>query len=121
MDKNLVKGIELIRQVDNSAAIPFLQKALEKDPTNPEILRHLGLAYFNLGNYEEALTNWKNALGINPNHHPTLWNLGNLYEIEQRYDEAFKAYRQAAVVAKESSNLVKAKRYKEWAARVKKG
>ena len=34
--------------------------------------------------------------------------------------EAIKAYKQAAVVAKESSNPVKAKRYEEWAARIKK-
>jgi tetratricopeptide (TPR) repeat protein len=120
MDENLKKGIELIRQVDNSAAIPFLEKALENNPTNPEILGHLGLAFFNLGNYEKALEKWKNALDLDPNHHPTIWNLGNLYEIEQRYDEAYKAYKKAAVVATKSSNPVKAKRYDEWAARLKK-
>ncbi|MHA2244122.1 MAG: tetratricopeptide repeat protein [Candidatus Hodarchaeales archaeon] len=120
MNKNLEKGIVLIKQVENSAAIPFLKKALEKDHQNPEISRHLGLAYFNLGDYVEALVFWKKAIELDPNHHQTLWNLGNLHEIEQRNDEAFKAYNQAAAVAKESSNPEKATRYREWAARVKK-
>lgn len=120
MDKNLKRGIELIRQVDNTAAVLFLRKALKKDSQNPEILRHLGLAYFNLGDYEEALINWKKAIDLDPTHHPTLWNIGNLNEIEQRYDEAFQVYSQAAAVAEECSNPEKAKRYREWAARVKK-
>ena len=120
MNKNLEKGIELIKQVENSAAITFLKKALKKDLQNPEIFRHLGLAYFNLGDYEEALILWKKAIELDPKHHQTLWNLGNLHEIEQRNGEAFKAYNQAAAVAKESSNPEKAKRYREWAARVKK-
>lgn len=120
MNTNLEKGIELIRQVENSAAITFLKRELEKDPQNPEIFRHLGLAFFNLGDYGEALILWKKAIELDPTHHQTLWNLGNLHEIEHRNDEAFKAYNQAADVAKESSNPAKAKRYREWAARVKK-
>lgn len=119
MDRNLEKGIELIRQVENSAAIPFLENALNKNPQNPEIFHHLGLAYFNLGNYEEALVSWKKAIELDPTHHQTYWNLGHLHEIEQRYSDAFEAYNQAAVLAEKVSDSKKAKRYQEWAARVK--
>lgn len=56
MDKNLEKGIELIRQVENTAAISFLEKALNNDPQNPEIYRHLGLAYFN--SFLKVLIGW---------------------------------------------------------------
>ncbi|UCG02970.1 MAG: tetratricopeptide repeat protein [Candidatus Heimdallarchaeota archaeon] len=116
---NLEKGKELIRQVENSAAIPFFQEALKEDPHNPEIFRHLGLAYFNLGNYEDALLNWEKAIELDPTHHQTFWNLGHLHEIEQRYSDAFEAYSQAAIIAEEISDLKKAERYKEWAARIK--
>ncbi|MFX1508181.1 MAG: tetratricopeptide repeat protein [Promethearchaeota archaeon] len=119
MNKDLERGIELIRQVENSAAIPFLKKALEQDPHNAEILRHLGLAYFNLGNYDDALFNWEKAIEQDPTHHQTFWNIGHLHEIEQRYDDAFKVYTQAAVLAEEASDSKKALRYKEWAARIK--
>ncbi|MFX1536419.1 MAG: tetratricopeptide repeat protein [Promethearchaeota archaeon] len=120
MDKNLEKGIELIRQVENAAAISFLKKALNSDPHNPEIFRHLGLAYFNLGNYENALSNWQNAIELDPSHHQTFWNIGHLHEIERRYRDAFEAYIQATVLAEKASELKKATRYKEWAERVKK-
>ncbi|MFX0014328.1 MAG: tetratricopeptide repeat protein [Promethearchaeota archaeon] len=120
MDKNLERGIELIRAVENSAAIPYLQKALKKDPQNPEIFRHLGLAYFNLGNYIKALDNWKKAIEIDPTHHQTHWNLGQLYEIEKRYTDAYESYTQAGIAAEEASDQVKAMRYREWANRAKK-
>ncbi|MFX0123121.1 MAG: tetratricopeptide repeat protein [Candidatus Hodarchaeota archaeon] len=120
MDKDLERGIELIRQVENSDAIPFLEKAHKKHPQNAEIFRHLGLAHFNLGNYEDALLNWEKAIELDPNHHQTYWNLGHLHEIEQRYHEACEAYTQAAVIAEEVSDSKKAKRYKEWADRVRK-
>ncbi len=120
MDRNLEKGIELIKQVENSAAVTFLLKALKDDPQNPEIFQHLGLAFFNLGQYDDALSHWKKAAKLDPTHHQTLWNLGNLHEIEQRYDKAFKAYSQAAEVAEKGFHPKKAKRYYEWAARLKK-
>lgn len=119
MDSDLEKGIELIRQVENTAAIPFLERALNKQPQNPEILRHLGLAYFNLGNYTDALLNWEKAIELDPTHHQTFWNVGHLHEIEERYSDAFKAYSQAAVLAEKTSDSKKANRYKEWAIRVK--
>ncbi len=119
MDENLEKGIKLIQEVENEAAVPFLRKALKNEPKNPEIFRLLGLAYFNLGQYNEALSHWTKSIKLDPSHHQTLWNIGNLHEIEQRFDDAFKAYNQAAVVAEEESNLEKAKRYAEWAKRVK--
>ncbi|MFX1283983.1 MAG: tetratricopeptide repeat protein [Promethearchaeota archaeon] len=119
MDTNLKRGVELIKQVDNSTAIVFLLKALKKDPSNPEIFRHLGLAYFNLGNFDEALLHWKKAIELDPTHHQTIWSLGNLHEIEHRYDEAYQCYSQAAEIAKQGSYPKKAERYREWAARIK--
>ena len=119
MDKNLEKGKKLIQEVDNEAAVSFLKKALKNEPENAEIYRLLGLAFFNLGQYDEALSHWTKSIKLDPSHHQTLWNIGNLHEIEQRFNDAFKAYNKAAIVAEEESNLVKAKRYSEWAKRVK--
>jgi len=119
MDIDLERGINLIKQADNAAAVSFLLKELKKDPLNPEVFRHLGLAYFNLGNFKEALINWKKAIELDPTHHQTIWNLGNLHEIEQRNNEAFQYYSQAAEIAEEESNPKKAERYREWAKRVK--
>ncbi len=120
MDSNLKRGIELIKQVENQEAIFYFEKALETNPEDPEIHRHIGLAFFNLGNLDKALYHWKRAVQFDSSHHQTLWNLGNLYEIKQKYDLAFYLYSRAAHEAKKAGDSKKAIRYEEWAKKVKK-
>jgi Flp pilus assembly protein TadD len=118
MDKDLRKGIELIKQVENESAITFLTKALRNNPNNPEIHRHLGIAFSNLGDQKNAISHFQKALDIDPTHHQTWWNLGNIYEIKMQYNEARKAYQEAADNAV-SLDPEKAKRYQEWVQRIK--
>ena len=117
MNNELEIGIKMIKEVNNSEAIVSLQKALNKDPRNPEIHRHLGLAYFNLGHYKEALRHWKTSLELDPTHHQTWWCIGNLYESTNQNSLAFSAY-QKAVETSKVLNIIKAKRYEEWVKRV---
>jgi Flp pilus assembly protein TadD len=119
MESNLKRGIELIRKVENAEAILFFEKALETSPKDPEIHRHLGLAFFNLGNAEKALFHWKQAVELDSTHHQTLWNLGNLYEMKRRYELAFDLYSRAALEAETAGDSKKAIRYVEWAKKVK--
>ncbi|MFX0185337.1 MAG: tetratricopeptide repeat protein [Candidatus Hodarchaeota archaeon] len=118
MDKNIAKGIKLIKQVENEKAITFLSKALKDDPNNPEIHRHLGIAFTNLGDHTRAVSHLRKAVNLDPAHHQTWWNLGNIYEIENQYNEASQAYQEAANIAAKK-NPEKAKRYLEWVQRVK--
>ena len=120
MDENLKKGIELIKQVENSEAIIYLEKALASNSNEAEIHRHLGLAYNNIGNSEKTLFHWKQAVTLDPTHHQTLWSLGNLYESNQDYKMAFDLYSRATHNAKTVGDITKAKRYEEWAKKVKK-
>ncbi|MHA1215312.1 MAG: tetratricopeptide repeat protein [Candidatus Hodarchaeales archaeon] len=119
MPDYLEKAISCIRNADNLNAMEYLHKALELDKNNPEIFRNMGLAAFNLGNYQEAEKHWKKALQLDPNHHMTWWCLGNLYEGKERFYEAFEAYEEAEKSAKKQRNEDKAKRYREWKVRVK--
>ncbi|MFX0173916.1 MAG: tetratricopeptide repeat protein [Candidatus Hodarchaeota archaeon] len=118
MDKNIAKGIKLIKQVENEKAITFLLKALKNDPNNPDIHRHLGIAFANLGDHTSAVTHFRKAIHLEPAHHQTWWNLGNIYEIKKQYHEASQAYQEAANIAAKI-NPEKAKRYLEWVQRVK--
>jgi Flp pilus assembly protein TadD len=118
MDKNIAKGIKLIKQVENEKAITFLSKALKDDPSNAEIHRHLGIAFTNLGDHTSAISHFRKAIHLEPAHHQTWWNLGNIYEIEKQYNEASKAYQEAANIAA-NLNSEKAKHYLEWVQRVK--
>jgi Flp pilus assembly protein TadD len=118
MASKLRKGIELIKQVENEKAIIVLEEALELNSKNPEIHRHLAIALSNIGNHEKSINHFKKALDLDPLHHQTWWNLGYIYEMNEDYLEARKAYQEAAKVA-EQINPEKAKRYQEWSARVK--
>ncbi|MHA1967199.1 MAG: tetratricopeptide repeat protein [Candidatus Hodarchaeales archaeon] len=120
MNENLKRGIELIKEVENKEAILHLERALKTNPEDAEIYRHLGLAYFNLGDYEHALSQWEHAITLDTAHFRTLWNLAYLHEMEQRFDKAHQLYLKAAKAAEKSGNSEKAKRYNEWAKRVNK-
>lgn len=119
MDNDLKKGVEFIKQVKNSEAIVFLKKALATNPNEAEVHRHLGLAYNNIGNSEKTLFHWKQAVKLDPTHHQTLWNLGNLYDMNESYSKAFDLYTKASNAAKTVGDEVKVIRYKEWAMRTK--
>ncbi|MHA2054425.1 MAG: tetratricopeptide repeat protein [Candidatus Hodarchaeales archaeon] len=107
-----------LKQVENEKAIECFLQILQKDPNNSEIHQHLGLAYSNLGNYEDALESWKMCVSINPDNHQTWWNLGQIYEILGNGLDAAEAYDKAAETA--IDNPKKVLRYKEWAKNIRK-
>lgn len=119
LNANLRRGIDFIREAENSKAIDSLLVALKEDEDNPEIYRNLGLASYNLGNYEDAQNFWKKALELDPNNHLTWWSLGNLLESQEFYHEAYIAYLRANKEAISQNNINKATRYQEWANRLR--
>ncbi len=109
----LSKGIQLIRDVENEKAIKYFLEVLKEEPMNAEASRHLGLAFFNLGNYSEAKTHWKRCVELEPFHHQTWWNLGQLNDVLGDFESACEAYEKAALSA-EQDFPEKAIRYREW-------
>ncbi|PWI47630.1 hypothetical protein CEE45_10715 [Candidatus Heimdallarchaeota archaeon B3_Heim] len=113
----LQEGIELIHQVENEKAIEIFKKVVDVDPQNPEVYRHLGLAYFNIGKYSKALESWNRCLDLDPQHHQTWWNLGQLHEVLGDFEKASFSYSKAATAAHDVQS--KASRYEEWAKKTK--
>jgi tetratricopeptide (TPR) repeat protein len=113
----LSKGIRLIRDVENEKAIKILQQVLDEDPQNAEVFRHLGLAFFNLGDYSKAKTHWKRCVELEPLHHQTWWNLGQIYEVLGNLEDANESYERAASSAGKDFPQ-KAARYREWIKKV---
>ena len=107
------KGIQLIHDVENEKAIKFLQEVLKEEPQNAEVYRLLGLAFFNLGKSSEAKTHWKRCVEIEPFHHQTWWNLGQVYEVLGDFKNASDAYEKAALSA-EKDFPEKAISYRKW-------
>ena len=59
-------GKQALEMGDYQRAIPSLQDAVRAVPENPHTWRELGIAYYRLGEYAEALANLERAYHMNP-------------------------------------------------------
>lgn len=75
-------------------AIPMLEKAATLQP-NADNHYALGNAYYEAGQFDEALAEYQAALAADPKHFDSAVRLGDTYEKLGRTDEAIAAYRQA--------------------------
>jgi len=66
--------------------------ALEK---NPRYFDNLGVALFKLNRYDEAITQYKRSLDLNPRSEKAHYNLGLAYSLKEMWDEAINEYREA--------------------------
>ena len=77
-------------------AAEFYKQALEEQPENPLALTNLGLAFFELEEYQEALTCYRRAARATP-HDPLSWEkMSQLYERLGKMGKAVQASLQAA-------------------------
>jgi tetratricopeptide (TPR) repeat protein len=81
----------------NPIAASYYQNALNVDPNNVEIHYNLGKLYQDLEQYTEAEQEYKTAIQLEPQHVPSLNNLGYMYLDEpfNRYEDAVKLFTQA--------------------------
>ena len=83
--------------------------------------RYAGLAFLELGQFEEAEKHFRRALKINPSYTLALFNLGETLRMQQRYKESLEFYRaalnldlgSASVHAGMGVSLLRLKRYEE--------
>jgi cytochrome c-type biogenesis protein CcmH/NrfG len=74
-------------------AITAYQKALELDPSNPDILTDQGVMYQRIQWYDRAVQNFEKANQLNPKHIQSLYNLGIVYaQNMNRPDKAVEAW-----------------------------
>ncbi len=91
-----VLGASLKAQGKN--ALPALQKAIELLPDDAEAHSNLGLALADLGQFENAVLNYRLALGIDPNLAAAHFNLGNVLKSLGQLDDAAASYRKAVQI-----------------------
>lgn len=104
---NFHMGIETIKegiieetgQVTDSAwvrkAIGYHTRAIELYPQYHDAFGSRGLAYFRLGQYDNAYQDYMNALRYRPNDEKVLSNLGFIYFLRQQLDSAETVYRKS--------------------------
>lgn len=69
--------------------------AKHKSPNLIRPYNNLGEAHDKLGNYDQAVDEFKKALNINPNYFFGLNNLGNVYGKQKKYEEAISYFQKA--------------------------
>ncbi|NOU19784.1 MAG: tetratricopeptide repeat protein, partial [Bacteroidales bacterium] len=82
-------GNLLANSYKEQEAIPYYEKAIELDPTRPIYLCNMGLTYTNLGQWQEAIENHKNAVELRK----TLSK--DIYELDYYYEYLAIAYSKA--------------------------
>jgi len=85
----------VIRDRDWNNDIGLYKQTIELSPDAHKMVNNLGIAYWHLGEFDEAESVWRNLLARIPNHASALDNLGLLAIRRHQYPEAADFFRRA--------------------------
>jgi len=74
-------------------ALKEFKKAESIYPDDPILHDDIGLAFYYLGNQDQAILSFKKALGIKDDYTPARNNLGNAYAEKKEWDKAIEQYK----------------------------
>lgn len=74
-------------------AINYFEKAATIDPNDFGSFKNMGVVYYQLEDYQQAIRVSKKAILLKPDDYPIYENLGDIYFKLNNYPEAIKAYR----------------------------
>lgn len=80
------------------AALRFLQRAIEIEPSSAEYHDLIGTAFRELGELDDALTSYRHAVVLDPNRAVSYNNLGACLFDQGQFDEAIACHERALVV-----------------------
>lgn len=76
-------------------AVPFLEAMTKGRPDDSQILYNLGIAYSELGQFDEAIIKLKRAVQINPNHVHAWTGIGIAYQRMGKREQALEPFQRA--------------------------
>ena len=85
---HLLMGLAHLNQRNYPEALKELTRAVELNPDLPTVRALYGRALLNMGNREAAIREFRRELARDPNQFEANVQLGNLYRMDQRHDEA---------------------------------
>ena len=108
---------DLIDEQDYAGATAELQKLLEEEPEDADVLNLLGFTHRQQGMYDDALAFYEKALAIDPEHRGALEYLGELYlktDQPEMADQQLARLKDLCLFCRERRDLDKAiDRYRE--------
>ena len=81
--------------LESEKSIKYFKRIIEIDPNNYRAYYNLGIAYFDLNRFKEALNSYKIAISIKPDYKHIYYNIGLLHEETKNLEKAVEAYEKA--------------------------
>ncbi len=94
-DYHYKMGLSYFNEGKMQAAYVQLQKALQFDPSNKDVLNNLGLVYMNLEENNKAIDTFQQAVSIDPKFSDAFNNMGVAHLKAKQYKEAIAAFEKA--------------------------
>jgi len=91
-------GLIAARSNDPKKAAALIGKSIQIDPSNPVAYLNRGAVLQELGQWEEALASYEQALALHSAFAAVYFNRGNALQSLQRMDEALASYNQAIAI-----------------------
>ncbi|MCJ7459236.1 MAG: tetratricopeptide repeat-containing serine protease family protein [candidate division Zixibacteria bacterium] len=88
-------GLRFLLSGEYKEALPYLEKAVEKDPNYVNAYSYIGYCNLSFGRYQEAIEACKQAIRIKPDDFDSHYNLGMAFYALGRYQEAIEAFKEA--------------------------
>lgn len=91
-DNNYNKANSMLVSGNFEAAVENYNKVIQKNPNFADAYLGLGMAYKELGKYDEAYAATSKAIKLRPTYYQAYYNLGLILEMQGKNQEAIQAY-----------------------------
>ena len=85
----------MLRSGRIAEAVPYLETLTKSAPADAAVLYNLGIAYSELGQYDEAIIRLKRAVQLDPGHAHAWVGIGNAYHRMRKPEQALEAFEKA--------------------------
>jgi tetratricopeptide (TPR) repeat protein len=102
-------------------AIHYFKKILDRNPEHEQVLNDIAYCYDRLGDTQTAIQRYNDCIAVNPFSDAAWYNLGNLHNHHERYEEALQAFdfaiasnpQNSSALYNRGATLVELERFKE--------
>lgn len=94
----IAEGRSFYLAKDYRRALPYFQKAIEKNPSHAKSWYQAGYCHYKLGHYEKAIEAFHKASRLRPEDAEAYRGLGLVYAKQRRFHDAIGALNQAAQI-----------------------